>query len=197
MNFVKCGIVLFLICGYALAGESKSRFPDQEVLARGLIKKLYDRLVPLEARETKKLDSLYPGKLYEVSGDRLHMFCMGRSIVGVPTVILESGSGSHAAGWLLVQLELSKRARVCAYDRVGSGWSEEWSALKPIKSVHDLIPRTFEQSVQTLDRLLIQAGIPGPILLVGHSYGGPLSLAFEAKHSGRVSGLVFLLIGLT
>jgi pimeloyl-ACP methyl ester carboxylesterase len=75
---------------------------------------------------------------------------------------------------------------------VGYGWRDEWSALKDIESVHNVLPRTIDHDVEALSRLLIQAKISDPIVLVGHSYEGPISLAFEAKYPDRVMGLVLL-----
>ena len=43
---------------------------------------------------------------------------------GGPTVILDSGMAVPAAGWILVQPEVARFARVCSYDRAGYGWSE-------------------------------------------------------------------------
>src|SRR4051812_48700225 len=54
------------------------------------------------------------GHLVQVGSIRLNIDCSGQ---GSPTVILESGSGGPSVDWLMVQLEVSKFARVCSYDR--------------------------------------------------------------------------------
>ena len=46
-----------------------------------------------------------PGKLVDVGGRKLHLYCTGK---GSPTVILESGAGSFAIDWALVQPEVAK-----------------------------------------------------------------------------------------
>jgi pimeloyl-ACP methyl ester carboxylesterase len=51
--------------------------------------------------------------------------------------------------------------RVCAYDRAGLGWSEPGPE-----------PRDAKQVSGELHTLLTNAGIEGPYMLVGHSYGG-------------------------
>lgn len=79
------------------------------------------------------------------------------------------GVGSDSSGWIFIQNEISKRAIVCVYDRAGYGWSDEWPALKKIKSVHDVIPRTIDQNVEALNRLLAKAGVASPIVLIGAS----------------------------
>ena len=60
-----------------------------------------------------------------------------------------------------MQPELSKLTRVCSYDRAGYGWS----APRPG-------PRDADTVAQQLHALLQQAGITGPLVLMGHSMGG-------------------------
>ena len=62
-----------------------------------------------------------PGKLVDVGGRKLHLYCTGH---GSPTVILEDGAGSFAIDWALVQPEVARTTRVCSYDRAGYGWSD-------------------------------------------------------------------------
>jgi pimeloyl-ACP methyl ester carboxylesterase len=68
--------------------------------------------------------------------------------------------------------------RTIAYDRPGFGFSDG--------GYHD-----FDEQVRTLAGLLHALGAPRPIL-VGHSYGGTLALAFAARHPEAVGGLVLV-----
>jgi hypothetical protein len=52
-----------------------------------------------------------PGRLVDVGGRRLHIWCTG---TGDPTVILEDGLGGSTAGWGLVQPEVARFTRVCS-----------------------------------------------------------------------------------
>lgn len=213
MKFFKLGFVLlFSICSVTFADSfdksfesshdgnpgsqtpflSKSNFPELEGRTKELIKKIYLRLIPSDSKNPTHSDQLYPGSLYDVGGYRLHLFCMGKSKSGTPTVLFESGAGGSSADWIPIQEKLSKRARICAYDRAGYSWSDEWSALKNIQSLQKVIPRSIDQNVEALESLLKKAKISDPMILVGHSYGGPISLAFEAKYPDQVSGLVLL-----
>lgn len=201
MNIFRVGMILYFICNFASAStaygtevlvQSKSNFPDMEGRTRELIKKIYLRLISSNSKKPTTSDQLYPGSLYDIGGYRLHLFCMGQSKNGTPTVLFESGAGGSSSDWIPIQEKLSKRAKICAYDRAGYGWSDEWSALKNIQSLQRVIPRSIDQNVEALESLLSTSKISGPIILVGHSYGGPISLAFEAKYPGRVSGLVLL-----
>src|SRR5918996_1239558 len=62
-----------------------------------------------------------PGRLIDVGGFRLHLNCSGE---GSPAVILDAALGGSSLSWALVQPEIAKLTRVCAYDRAGFGWSE-------------------------------------------------------------------------
>src|SRR6266516_4666075 len=62
-----------------------------------------------------------PGQLVDVGGYRLHINCVGQ---GSPTVVLDAGLGGSSLDWSLVQPELGRTTRVCAYDRAGMGWSD-------------------------------------------------------------------------
>ena len=72
-------------------------------------------------------------------------------------------------------------ARVCAYDRAGQGKSD------PAKT-----PRTTDDLVNDLSRLLDEAGIEPPLVLVGHSFGGLVARHYAARHPGDVTGVVLI-----
>lgn len=119
-----------------------------------------------------------PGRLIDVGGHRLHLYCVG---TGSPTVILEGGKGGTALEWSLVQPELAASSRVCAYDRAGTGWSEPGP-----------MPRTPERVVAELHALLGAAGEPGPYVLVAHSLGGRYARLFAEQYPGEVAGMVLV-----
>lgn len=119
-----------------------------------------------------------PGKLFEIGdGRRLHAICGGQ---GSPTVILEAGASSFAIDWTLVQSELQKSHRVCAYDRAGMGWSDPLPAYGLATDARDL------------HALLAAAKEPAPYVLVGASRGGLLIRGYLADYPGDVAGLVFV-----
>src|ERR1700758_109428 len=65
-----------------------------------------------------------PGKLVNVGGMKMHLYCTGE---GTPAVILDSGLGDSYISWRKVQPEIAKFARVCSYDRAGVGYSDSSS----------------------------------------------------------------------
>jgi pimeloyl-ACP methyl ester carboxylesterase len=114
-------------------------------------------------------------------GRRLHIVCSGTGSVAGPTVVLESGAGNAASVWGRVQPELGKFARVCAYDRAGLGSSDPVAA-----------PRTIVALTEDLHSLLVNAKVPGPYILVGHSLGGILVRLYASYYPGEVAGMVLV-----
>ena len=125
-----------------------------------------------------------PGRLIDVGGWRLHLYCTGESRSAQPTVILEAGLGDFSVEWSLVQPGVARFARVCSYDRAGDGWSE----IGP----H---PRTFRQIAYELHTLLERAGERPPYVLVGHSYGGWLVRQYKSTYPSDVAGMVLVEAG--
>ena len=119
-----------------------------------------------------------PGKLVDIGGYQLHINCTGK---GSPTVILEAGLGGDSRSWHEVQPEIAEFARVCSYDRAGLGWSDPGPK-----------PRTSQQIVKELHRLLTKADIQSPYVLVGHSFGGYNVRLYASQHPEEVVGLVLV-----
>jgi pimeloyl-ACP methyl ester carboxylesterase len=119
-----------------------------------------------------------PGELIDVGGRRVHLNCTGQ---GSPTVILDAGLGGSSLDWALVQPELSRTTRTCAYDRAGMGWSDPASGR-----------RTADQIAAELAMLLSEARIEGPYVLVAHSLAGKHARLFALRHREEVVGMVLL-----
>jgi len=119
-----------------------------------------------------------PGQRVDVGGYRLHVHCVGE---GSPTVVLDAGLGGFSLDWSLVQPELAATTRVCAYDRAGYGWSDP--------SPH---ARTPSQIADELHTLLVNAGIQGPYVLVGHSAAGKHVRLFASRYPQAVVGMVLV-----
>jgi pimeloyl-ACP methyl ester carboxylesterase len=119
------------------------------------------------------------GTLVDVGGSKLDLFCQGTA--SGSTVILDAGNGETSLTWTLVQPEVAKFSRVCAYDRAGYAWSEASTNARSVPVM-----------VDELHALLKGAGIQGPVVLVGHSLGGIIARQYAAKYSGDVSGLVLV-----
>ena len=119
-----------------------------------------------------------PGKLVDIGGHRLHIYCEGW---GKPTVIFDSGAGGFSLEWMRVQKVLARRTRVCSYDRAGYGWSE----VGPL-------PRSIDQITRELHELLNNAGEQGPYIMAGHSFGGYSAQLFARNYPDKIAGLVLI-----
>lgn len=104
---------------------------------------------------------------------------------GQPVVILETGAGEPGASpmetWKRVFPELARLAPVLAYERRGNGESEP-----------DTERPTMRRVAQVLHSLLLEARVPPPYVLVGHSWGGNYIRAFLDQYPTEVVGLAFI-----
>src|SRR5262249_45189892 len=75
----------------------------------------------------------------------------------------------------------AKLTRTCSYDRAGYGWSDPSPT-----------PPTSKQIVRDLHTLLASAGIPGPYVLVGSSFGGYAVRLYAAEFSTDIAGMVLV-----
>lgn len=120
-----------------------------------------------------------PGKLIDIGGYKLHLNTMGAE--GKVTVICDAGLSGTSLGWSLVQAEASQFARVCSYDRAGYSWSDP----SPLE-------RTSMNIATELYALLKNAGIFGPYILIGHSFGGANVLIFADLYPEETFGVILV-----
>jgi pimeloyl-ACP methyl ester carboxylesterase len=96
-------------------------------------------------------------------------------------VIVENGGAAFSFDWELVQPQVAQFTRICTYDRAGYAWSDPGPKFD-----------TFDQATHDLHLLLMNAGIRGPYVLVGHSLGGVLVRFYQAKYPTDVVGIVLV-----
>lgn len=97
-----------------------------------------------------------------------------------PAVVLIHGFLENTTMWNVIIPELSKRNRVIAIDLLGHGKSD------CIGYTHSM-----ELFAETLEAVLKKVRIR-KCILVGHSLGGYVALAFAEKHPKRVKGLCLM-----
>jgi pimeloyl-ACP methyl ester carboxylesterase len=114
------------------------------------------------------------GSFVTVDGLRIHY--LERPGAGAPVVLIHGLPGT-AEDFNKVTPLLAGH-RTIAFDRPGFGYSGD-GYLK------------FDRQIATLDSLLRALHLNRPIL-VGHSYGGTLALAFAERHPNEVGGLVLV-----
>ena len=112
------------------------------------------------------------------SGREFMTKCVGHGDV---SVLLISGYMTPMENWEDVQAKIGSLARVCAYDRLGIGRSRP------------LPPRqTFESFAADADRLIDALHLPRPVVIVGHSLGGPIAMTWAASHVQDTAGVVLV-----
>jgi pimeloyl-ACP methyl ester carboxylesterase len=112
------------------------------------------------------------------SGARVHVRCVGH---GDTTVVLVAGFGGDTTGWVKVEPAIASRARVCSYDRPGTGTSDPATSTS-----------TFTSQATDLHTLLRRIGEPGPYVVVGHSFGGAEAVTFASLFTDEVTGVILI-----
>jgi pimeloyl-ACP methyl ester carboxylesterase len=139
----------------------------------------YADSIPLVPIDQAGKEYTHPHERVDIgAGRKLNLYCIGQ---GEPTVVLEAGGFDAAFTWALVQPAVATRTRACSYDRAGLGYSDPSPR-----------PPTPANVVDDLHALLRQAGIKGPVVLVGHSIGGFNSKLYAATYPNDVAGLVLI-----
>ena len=118
------------------------------------------------------------GEMIDVGGYSLYVEDSG---TGKVTVIFDAGMGDDSSVWNKVAEEVSQFSRVITYDRAGLGWSEE--------SPHD---RDSKVIVAELHSVLKDKDITGPIILVGHSFGGVNMQRYALTYPEYIAALVLV-----
>ncbi len=108
----------------------------------------------------------------------MHIACTGE---GPATVLLVAGFGGASDSWTAVAPTVARQARVCSYDRFGTGTSDAPPSVQ-----------TFRSQAEDLRELLRAAGEPGPFVVAGHSFGGAEAVAFASRYADEVEGLLLV-----
>ena len=105
-----------------------------------------------------------------------------RNGTGATTVVFEAGFGNDSTIWAGIEPRIrAAGAATLVYDRAGMG-----------QSVIDTTqPYSLDNDVHILRTMLSRCGVTGPVVFVGHSYGGAIGLAAAGKDA-RFKGLVLL-----
>ncbi|HVU61606.1 MAG TPA: alpha/beta hydrolase [Mycobacteriales bacterium] len=118
---------------------------------------------------------LSPRKAVEVGGVAFDTVMAGD---GPVTVVFVNGLGAPLEEWALVAPVIAEHCRVVCYDR----------RLATAKGA----AHHAAQVADDLQQLLATLGVSGPLLLVGHSWGGALIRRFRWEHPDHVVGMVYV-----
>lgn len=116
--------------------------------------------------------------MVDVGDFELEMTCAGK---GEPTIILENGHNFFDRGYswnFLAPARFSNISRTCTYHKYEKDIGQFTAA------------RTAKDQARDLHKLLKNAGVPGPYVLVGHGTGVWNILLFTKLYPKEVAGLV-------
>jgi pimeloyl-ACP methyl ester carboxylesterase len=123
-------------------------------------------------------DACHPAVL-SIDGNRVWARASG---AGEPTVVFEAGFGNDSSVWSAITPRIqSAGVQVFIYDRAGMG-----------KSAIDIAATySVQNDVRIVRTALDQCGVKGPVVFVGHSYGGAIAL-LASTEDARIKGLVLI-----
>lgn len=134
------------------------------------------------ATELADDDASFTGtRSIEVDGRSVNVACSGAPAQDRPVIVLMHGGGDGLEKMAGLQKTLSEKDRVCSYDRLGAGASDQPNG-----------PRTLESSGNVLTGVLDRVSGDSPVVLAGHSLGGLLAARYAPDHQDRVAGLVLM-----
>jgi acyl-CoA synthetase (AMP-forming)/AMP-acid ligase II/pimeloyl-ACP methyl ester carboxylesterase len=109
-------------------------------------------------------------------------------IAPVGTIVAVHGNPTWSYLWRALVSNSLQRAeagrtawRVVAVDQLEMGFSER-SGLR----------RTLAQRIADLGALVDELGIPGPVVTIGHDWGGPVSLGWAVENRDRLAAVIAL-----
>ncbi|KAK6490846.1 hypothetical protein HHUSO_G5526 [Huso huso] len=130
------------------------------------------------------------GQLIDVGlGQKMYLTCKG---TGQPLVVLDAPTGMSSDVWFQIQDDLSQLTKVCTYDRVGLGFSK-----RTLQNETTGVERVWRESttgrmVDDLHRLIKEAKLPKPFILVGSELGALNGRFYSHIHDWEVSDLVLI-----
>lgn len=130
----------------------------------------------------------YPpeGQFVDVNGRQVHAVVRGQG----PDVVLIHGAGGNAREFTFSFIDrLTDRYRVIVFDRPGMGYTDRTSARYEGAFTTDA--EGPEEQAAMLQAAAAKLGADKPIVL-GHSYGGSVALAWALNHPDNTAGVVNL-----
>jgi pimeloyl-ACP methyl ester carboxylesterase len=126
-------------------------------------------------------DSLTGTKKIQIDGRAVNVSCSGTRTEDRPVIVLLLGAGDGLDKMAGLQRTLSEKDRVCSYDRLGAGASDQPGG-----------PQTLDDTGKTLTAVIDRVAGDAPVVLAGHSLGGLIAARYAPDHQDRVTGLVLM-----
>lgn len=114
------------------------------------------------------------GQYYRIDDLNIRVWQQGQG----PDLLLIHGLPGSIEDWDPVMDELAKHFRVTAFDRPGHGYSE-------FRKESSNLPGNVDIALGVIDALQLQ-----DVMVVGHSYGGAMTVEMASRNPEQVSGYV-------
>jgi pimeloyl-ACP methyl ester carboxylesterase len=124
------------------------------------------------------VDSPWEARFAESGGAKIHYRVRGPE--GAPGLVLCHGNAAHSGWWDFIAPSLAETYRVAAVDFAGMGDSDE--------RAHVTADGFAEDIVAVIDAM----GFDSPPLLIGHSFGGGMSMRVAVDHPEKIRGVVMM-----
>ncbi len=128
---------------------------------------------------TRALESPCEDRWVEVGGARIHYLYFERD-ASLPGLVLVHGNGAHAHWWRFIAPFFLNDYRVAALDLSGMGDSDHREHYAP---------ELFAEEVVTVAR---DAGFGREAIVVGHSFGGFVTIQTALHHGDELTGVVLV-----
>lgn len=149
-------------------------------------------LMPAEIRDIEKRNNADAKKLENDKPEAFHEYSAGKRKMGYveitdaqtkPLIIFIHGSPGDWKGWVefLTDPELQKKAHMIAVDRPGFGGSGKGK-----------VERSVAQQCRDIAPLLDKAQPGQRVIVVGHSYGGPVAARLAMDYGSKITDVVIL-----
>ena len=120
----------------------------------------------------------WESRFVESGGAKIHYRVRGKE--GAPGVVLCHGNAAHSGWWDFIAPALAEDYRVAAMDFAGMGDSEERALVTPDGFVEDIA------------RVIGAMEFDRPPVLVGHSFGGGMSMRLAVDRPQLIRGFVMM-----
>jgi acyl-coenzyme A synthetase/AMP-(fatty) acid ligase/pimeloyl-ACP methyl ester carboxylesterase len=97
------------------------------------------------------------------------------------TLLCVHGNPTWSYLWRDLLAEAPANVRVIAIDQLDMGFSERTGTV-----------RRLEQRIEDLATLTDELGVRGPVVTVGHDWGGPISLGWAQRHREQLAGVILM-----
>lgn len=122
------------------------------------------------------------GRLVQVEGRQVHVYEAGQPVGSAPDLVLIHGANGNLRDFTFDLVgRLAGAYRIVAVDRPGLGWSDSWGEADSDPAVQ----------ARVLRRALAPLGLERPVVL-GHSYGAAVALAWALEAEEEIGALVML-----